>query len=30
LRPFDAKHLQQLIIMAVVLVSVVVYLIFFR
>jgi hypothetical protein len=29
-RPFDAKHLQQLIIVAVVLVSVVVYLLFFR
>jgi len=29
-RPFDAKHIQQLIIMAVVVLSVLVYLIFFR
>jgi hypothetical protein len=29
-RPFEAKHLQQMIIMAVVALSVVVYLIFFR
>jgi hypothetical protein len=29
-RPFDAKHLQQLIIMAVVALSVLVYFIFFR
>jgi hypothetical protein len=29
-QPFDAKHLQQLIIMAVLLASVVVYLLFFR
>jgi hypothetical protein len=29
-RPFDAKHLQQMIIMGVVVLSVLVYLIFFR
>jgi predicted nucleic acid-binding Zn ribbon protein len=29
-RPFDAKHLQQMIIMAVVALSVLVYLMFFR